>query len=522
MLIGDLRYYYKQYVPIMLLQRINPMPQLFSRVDENHWLTPTIADILEQGSAMPLSEAEIREQITQLQNKLADLETPVKVIDILPTPSYTLFVAKPESVGRLGNRRVVSPNEIRKSIGQIAEENRQWKLGFMPTVPDNPDTIGILLRTDANVPLNMRRLMLRNVFRDSTSTLTTILGNTLSQQLILQDFAKLDGLLLIGTEGAKFHVLQNILFSLTLMNTPSEVRISVAGESGQALKPILNVPHLLGKMLTDPEDGIKLIEGFVKEADRRRAGFSEANVNNLDAYNVYLRNTQKTPLPRIFLVIDSASDERWMLTRDRWLAPLESLLRGGAKIGIHVLMTASQLENAHVPNTLQSAFPIKILSRNVAGKYPERVEGFHGSLTRFIDAFILIGEEVTPIEVCAISEEEIERAVVYWQNAIQKRKGEVPQTAVSGKTGVTQLLKMPTDARSQAILDQLPNVIPNIVMQQARALTAYLGWIGLGPLQDVLGLSEDEALQVIQALKETGIIEDTDNSILRFVRLADF
>ncbi|HRF98416.1 MAG TPA: hypothetical protein PLZ51_24585, partial [Aggregatilineales bacterium] len=86
------------------------MPQLFSRVDDNHWLTPTIADILEQGSGMPLSEADIREQLTLLQTKLADLDTPVKIIDVLPTPSYTLFIAKPESVGRLGNRRTVTPN----------------------------------------------------------------------------------------------------------------------------------------------------------------------------------------------------------------------------------------------------------------------------------------------------------------------------------------------------------------------------------------------------------------------------
>jgi hypothetical protein len=498
------------------------MPQLFSRVDDNHWLTPTIADILEQGSGMPLSEADIREQLTLLQTKLADLDTPVKIIDVLPTPSYTLFIAKPESVGRLGNRRTVTPNEIRKSIGQLAEENRQWKLGFMPVAPENPDSIGILLRTENHIPLNLRRLMLRNAFRDNASTLAMALGNTLLQQLILYDLATLDGLLIIGTEGAKFHVLQNTLFLLTLLNTPSEIRIAVAGESGGALKSILNVPHLLGKMLTEPEDGVKLIDGFIKEAERRRAGFSEANVTTLDAYNNYLRGNQKPSLPRIILVIDSVSDERWMQTKDRWVAPVQSLLEDGAKIGIHVLMSAAQLDNTHVPKALQARFPIKILSRNAAGKYPEKIENFHGSLMRFIDAFVLIGEEATPIEVSAVSAEEIERATAYWQNAIQTRKGETPQTPVSAKTGVTQLLKIPTDARSQAIINQLPSVIPTTTLHQARALTAYLGWISMGPLQDVLGLNAQEAQEVISVLKASGIVEDSDSPTLRFVRLADF
>jgi len=502
------------------------MPQLFSRVDDNHWLTPTIADILEQGGGMPLSEADIREQMNLLQTKLADLETPIKIIDVLPTPSYILFVAKPETIGRIGNRRTVTPNEIRKSLGQLAEENRQWKLGFMPSAPDNADAVGILLRTESHTPLNLRRLMLRNAYRDNSSTLAMILGNTLSQQLVLYDLATLDGILLIGTEGAKFHVLQNMLFLLTLLNTPTEVRIAVAGESANTLKPVLNVPHLLGKMMSEPEDGIKLIDGFIKEVERRRAGFSEANVATLDAYNNYLRGNQKPSLPRIILVIDSVSDDRWIQSKDRWIPLVQSLLEDGAKIGIHVLMTAAQLDNSHVPSRLQAKFPIKILSRNSAGKYPEKIENFHGSLMRFIDAFVLVGEEATPIEVCAIAQDELNRAIAYWQNAIQTRKGETPQTPVSGHTGVTQMLKMPTDARSQSIINQstspLPNIIPTATLYQARALCAYLGWISMGPLQDVLGLDTDEAKKVLSALKESGIVENTDSPTLRFIRLADF
>lgn len=498
------------------------MPQLFSRVDDNHWLTPTIADILEQGSGMPLSEATIREQLNLLQTKLAELETPVKIIDILPTPSYTMFIAKPETVGRLGNRRTVTPNEIRKSIGQLAEENRQWKLGFMPTAPDNPEAIAILLRTDNHAPIPLRRLMLRNLFRDNPSTLALILGITLSQQLVLYDLANLDGLLIIGTEGAKFHLLQNILLSLSLLNTPSEIRIGATGHSASALKTVLNIPHLLGKVLGEPEDGVKLIDSMIKEAERRRAGFAEANVTTFEDYNAHLRSNQKPSLPRMILVIDSVSDERWAQTKERWVAPLKALLQDNAKVGIHVIMTAGILDSVNVPDALQNQFPIKILSRNSAGKYPEKLENFHGSLMRFVDAFVLIGEEITPIETCAVSNDEIERANTYWQNAMLKRKGENPQTPVSGKTGVTQLLKMPTDARTQALLDQLPTITPNATLQQARALTAYLGWISMGPLQDVLGLNPEEAKSVMDALKKSGIVEDGDSPTLRFVRLADF
>ena len=76
------------------------MPQLFSRMDDINWLTPTIADILDQGAAPPGGDGSIREQMLMLQKQLSELETPARVVNVRPTPSYTLFIAKPDTVGR--------------------------------------------------------------------------------------------------------------------------------------------------------------------------------------------------------------------------------------------------------------------------------------------------------------------------------------------------------------------------------------------------------------------------------------
>jgi hypothetical protein len=54
---------------------------------------------------------------------------------------------------------------------------------------------------------------------------------------------------------------------------------------------------------------------------------------------------------------------------------------------------------------------------------------------------------------------------------------------------------------------------------RARALAAYLGWLSIGPLRDVLELSEAEAHRVILDLQAGGLLEAGDGPIWRFTRL---
>jgi hypothetical protein len=52
---------------------------------------------------------------------------------------------------------------------------------------------------------------------------------------------------------------------------------------------------------------------------------------------------------------------------------------------------------------------------------------------------------------------------------------------------------------------------------QARTLAAYLGWLSAGALQDILGLSYDEARQIIDDLKRRNVLENIDTPAPRFI-----
>ncbi len=166
----------------------------------------------------------------------------------------------------------------------------------------------------------------------------------------------------------------------------------------------------------------------------------------------------------------------------------------------------------------------------------------HSSALRFIDAFLVSNEgahgedQITPIELCTVSKEDIQRLVAYWrQVSIQRSQESVPQE----RTGFTGMLREVTEERQESAQIPASPAAPRAVastlaratstlsgntdertLNQAQALAAYLGWMGLGPLRDVLGLSAAEARTVLETLQQHGVIERGDMTTLRFIRLA--
>lgn len=516
------------------------MPQLFSRMDEMNWLTPPMADILDQGAPPPGGDGSIREQMLTLQQKLGDLETPARVINVRPSPSYTMFVAKPDVVNLQGNQRAVTIAEIKRSIGQIAEEKKEWKLGFLPQLEEVADTVGILLRTDKHKRLSLRRLLVRTGFREHPSTLAFVIGNTLEQRLVVEDFADLGGILFVGKEGSRQHFVHSVLLTLITLNTPGEVRIAITGNSSSTSQKFVSTPHALGRLLNGTDDILRFLGGLVKEIQRRQDTFQVAGVKNIDSYNEQLHSQDKIRLPRIVTMIDSLSDEDWQNRRQEWLPLLIEILRDAGQSGVHLILTADQVSDNHIPPKLEEYIPVSVIMRSSASDYTSQLDNFHGSLVRFIDA-IVIDEDgtITPVEYCIVSQEEIEKAVSYWYHAAQQREREVQATRISGTTGVTGTLEA-VDAQKPPHAPppkQSPEEVPAVSktseiqmqspvgeeveakIQQAQALAAYLGWIGMGPLQDILGLSQEQATRILGILRQMKLIENGNSPTPRFIPL---
>jgi hypothetical protein len=517
------------------------MPQLLSRRDDAGWLTPAMADILMQHTAPLLPEDALRDQIAEIQQRLADLETPIRIVDIRPSPSHVLYIARPE-VPRRGSRKPATPADIRRNLGKLSEEHEDWTLGFMGQVQDDADTVGILLRVPQHQPIRLRQVVLSNSFQHQPSTLAMALGVTLEQQIIVRDIANLGHLMVVGSLTGVRHLLGSALLSLIMLNTPGELRIALLGSSSKPYGQLIHTPHALGRLLDTPDTGQRLLDGMVKEVQRRHQWFAETQIDSLDAYNVALRNRGEAPLPRILILLSSLSDPEWQAASENWAPALYDLLVNGSKVGIYTVITAEQM--ADIPELLSNVVETWVVMRSAADQsITERVKHLHASALRFVDAFVINKRQtpdVIPIELCTISEQDMQNLITYWrQLATQRAREARPQE----RTGLTDILPelegsglgtsetpqratgpLPTRTRAGILAratQALSGEADEKTVTQAMTLAAYLGWLGIGPLRDIFSLSGAEARTVITTLQNMGVIEDGEGPIYRFQRLIE-
>jgi len=447
-------------------------------MDSVNWLTPSITDILDQGSAPPGGSGSIREYMLMIQRELADLDTPARIINVRSSPSYHLFVARPEATGKMGQRRVITSEEIEKSVEKIALTHADWTLGYVPVLKGEDNAVGILLRTHDHRPHSLRRMLVRDTFRKHPSFTAFTCGITLEQQLIVRDLADVGHLLVVGKDTARQHILNSIMLTLTLLSTPGELRLSLSGDSARAYKIIAGAPHALGRILPDASGGARLLTGLVKEVQRRQQAFKDENTRTMTDYNARQREKNKPDIPRIVMVIDSLTDATWLPFMDEYLAPIQRLLTEGAKVGIHLLLAVDELPTAdplkNVLNLIQTRIVLRAAAKDLIKDIP-----IHRSQLRFVDAFVVEGRldqrkdlRIMPIEVSAISGVELRRAVDYWRsNTRQRQTAAASGTIISGKTGVTGILQT-QEAAMLLIKPPVPSEPPRQSLEKAARLFA--------------------------------------------------
>jgi hypothetical protein len=174
---------------------------------------------------------------------------------------------------------------------------------------------------------------------------------------------------------------------------------------------------------------------------------------------------------------------------------------------------------------------------------PELAEGLpyiHNTALRFVDAFLMSQdqvEDIIPIELCTVDDRDIQNLISYWQQIANQRTREMSRRE---RTGLTDLLPelegsglgtseqparatgtLPTRTRAGTLARAtqiLSGENDDKLIAQCMTLGAYLGWLGVGPIRDIFGVSSREALAVIGVLQSQEVIEDGDGPIYRFLR----
>ncbi len=524
------------------------MPQLIPRTDQVGWITPALSEIIEASPVRLHTEQEKSEQIAMFRAQLAQLGIVAQVMDIKFNDSHLRYHLRPAGESLASNSYEQFIADLRQAVPEIKRLMGAVAVEVLVS-PQKPLIVQILVRLATYKNLEIRTIYREHEFIENESTTALPLGYNLDQELVMVQLENLRHLLIVGSATNRYQLLANLLGTLIMFNTPLELRYALIGQDVEPFSQLSQTPHVLGGTLTTIRELRRLLDGLAKHLGQRKQQFGKLGTTSLDEYNSRLGAENQKPFPRLLIVIDTIPfEEDWVKQREGWFSTLYRLVKEGPAVGIYVILTTSSVAKHHLPPQLMNLFKSQIGLKSALNQMTWR-ESLPSMPLPFIDV-VYQGStgKPTPIELPEIDDNHLTTLVRYWRQMTAKRSMVALAQGREKSTGDTGLLTLRQDARlktarakqqqnqqtrqelsgaslSTPILQPKPASLPpqTAILEkshrQAGALAAYLGWLSIGPLVDVLDLSLEEARSTIDALQDSGVLERGSGPIWRFLRL---
>jgi S-DNA-T family DNA segregation ATPase FtsK/SpoIIIE len=311
-----------------------------------------------------------------IEAKLAEFGIPVKVIGFRVGPSVTQYALEPGYIERLGADG--EPFKQKVKVAQISALSRDLALALSATrlrietpVPGR-SYVGVEVPNEDNAFVRLRAILESEEFRKNKSPLTVGLGRDVSGEAVAVDLERLPHLLIAGTTNSgKSVCVTAIATCLVMNNTPSEVKLAMLDPKMVELVRFNGLPHLLGKVETELDRMLAVLQWALSEMDNRYRLLAEAKARNLESYNQKMLQKKKTTLPRIVIMIDELAD-LMMSAPDQTEHSLVRLAQMARATGIHLVVATQRPSTDVVTGLIKANFPARI-SFAVASAVDSRV-----------------------------------------------------------------------------------------------------------------------------------------------------
>ncbi len=392
-------------------------------------------------------------------------------------------------------------------------------------------TIGLEVPNEQRDLVAISEILDSNLFRDSKSPLTMVLGKTIAGKPAIADLARMPHLLIAGTTGSGKSVGVNaMLMSLLYKSTPDEVKLIMIDPKMLELSIYEGIPHLLTPVVTDMKDASNSLRWAVGEMERRYALMSHLKVRNVAGYNGKIKEAMDAgkpmtdptfdptlhidvrpkilePLPSIVIVIDEFADMMMVVGKkvEELIARLAQKARAA---GIHLILATQRpsvdvitgLIKANIPTRIAFQVSTKIDSRTILD------QGGAESLLGHGDMLYLPPGTGLPQRVhgAFVDDSEVEDVVNYW-----KLQGEPEYLSeVIEETGSQDAipgLEPIANNESDALYDQAVA----IVTESRRASISYV--------QRRLKVGYNRAASMIEDMEAAGVVSAVQSNGTREV-----
>ena len=402
------------------------------------WQLPAIQNVLEDTAEAELSQSEVRERVSVIEETLVSFGVPARVVEVNQGPAVTQFGVEPGFIEKKDSKGRVKRSKVKVSRISGLSKDLALALAASPIrieapVPGRP-IVGIEVPNSRTSVVSLRGVMESEPFLEMKSPLKLGLGRDVSGHPISVDLARMPHLLIAGATGSGKSVCINAIVACLLCNnTPEMLRLLMIDPKRVELIPYNGIPHLLSPVVVDLKRVVGALQWATGEMDRRYQLFAKASVRNLEGYNKNQAKLGEQPLPIMVIVIDELAD-LMMVAPDEVERSICRIAQMARATGIHLVIATQRPSVDVVTGLIKANFPARVafaVTSQVDSRVILDVAGAEQLLGQG-DMLYMSPEssKLRRLQGCFLSDQEVHRLVRYWKGIRTAQSDEAQEELV--------------------------------------------------------------------------------------------
>ncbi len=438
-------------------------------------------------SKTKINEAAIDQKIQDLLEKLAQFKIEGDVVRTYSGPIVTTFEFKPAAN--------VKVSKILNLQDDLAMALKAQTIRIQAPIPGK-DVVGIEVPNEHIQTIYMRELLESELFENSASPLTMILGKDIVGNPFVTDLKKLPHLLIAGTTGSGKSVgINGMILSLLYKNSPDMLKLIMIDPKMLEFSMYNDIPHLLTPVITKPTAAINALANMVSEMERRYKLMANTKTKNIENYNEKAKRNGDDPFPYIVIIIDELADLMMTSGKDVELS-IARLAQMARASGIHLIVATQRPSVDVVTGLIKANLPSRV-SYKVGQKIDSKIildaMGAESLLGRGDLLFTPPGSSnLVRIHAPWSDENEIEEVVEFLKS---QRDPQYDESILKEKTALVSSLNNSEDVGD---LDPLFEDAKGVVLADGKTSISYL--------QRKLRIGYNRSATIIEQLETMGVL----------------
>jgi DNA segregation ATPase FtsK/SpoIIIE, S-DNA-T family len=298
-----------------------------------------------------VNEVVIDKKIKDLLEKLKMFKIEGDVVRTYTGPVVTTFEFKPAPN--------VKVSKILNLQDDLAMALKAQTIRIQAPIPGK-NVVGIEVPNEQTQTIYMRELLESDLFRNTSSPLTLILGKDIVGNPFITDLKKLPHLLIAGTTGSGKSVgLNSMILSLLYKNSPDTLKLIMIDPKMIEFSIYNDIPHLLTPVITKPMEAINALANMVVEMEKRYVLMADSKTKNIENYNKKSETTHYEPFPYIVIIIDELAD--LMMTSGKEVEiSIARIAQKARACGIHLIVATQRPSVDIITGLIKANLPSRI------------------------------------------------------------------------------------------------------------------------------------------------------------------